>query len=146
MTQEIQLPTAEEAEQLSERFDRVACTTLHELAGRCTHERLELIMQGRAEGLSSPVRVGATVYVRKAVEDDPWVTKYDEPTDADLHEVLAKAESYDGQWYHSRVILNFYGSWTPLEREVAELDEESGVFIVFNYVRNAPTNDEWTLR
>lgn len=146
MTNEIQLPSAEEAEQLSERFDRVACTTLHELAGSRKHERLELLMQSRAEGLSSPVRAGATVYVRKAVEDDPTVTKYDDPTDADLREVLAKAESYDGRWYHSRVVLNFYGSWTPLQREVADLDEESGVFIVFNYAKNAPATDEWMLR
>lgn len=142
MTDEMQMPSPEEAEQLSEAFDRVVAKTLHELAGRSTHERLELIMRERAEGLSSPVRAGATVYVAHAVENDPKVAKYDHPTDDDLRTVLAKAETYTGQWYHSRVVLSFHGTWSPLEQEVAELDEDSGVFVVFDYTANAPTSDD----
>ena len=131
--QPLTLPSSKDAEAYSEEFDNIAGATLHELVEAQTHLRTELIMQDRDEGLSSPVRLGATLYVAHAVDADPEIAKYDDPTDEELQQVLDRAASYDGDWYHSRVTLNYTGSWSPLQEQIAELDEESGVFIVFNY-------------
>lgn len=143
MNSELRLPSEKEASELSDRFDRKVCSTLQELVERQAHERFETLMEASGEGLSSPVRVGAEVYIAHAVEDDPKVAKYDNPSDLELLEVLNRAAKYTGDWYHSRVVLKFYGSWSPLQRAVAELEEESGVFVIFDYEASSETVERY---
>jgi hypothetical protein len=133
MSDKIEYPTEDEAQQFSEEFDRIVENTLFELRESGYKVRTDIIMKERNEGESSAVRVGATLYVAKAVESDPEIQLYENPTDAELEEILLKAADYTGTWYHSRVVLTYTGEWTPLQVKVAELDEESGVFLSLHY-------------
>jgi hypothetical protein len=133
MSDKIEFPTEDEAQRFSEEFDRIVESTLSELLEHGDKKRTDIIMQERNEGESSAVRVGATIYVAKAVESDPEVKFYENPTDAELEAILLKAASYTGTWYHSRVVLTFTGEWTALQAMVADLDEESGVFLSLHY-------------
>jgi hypothetical protein len=71
--------------------------------------------------------------VAKAVQSDPDIRLYENPTEAELEEILLKAASYTGTWYHSHVVFTSTGDWSVLQKRVAELDEESGVFLSIHY-------------
>lgn len=139
MSQTIHYPTAGEAERLSAEFDRIVQETFDELTGAGVKVRTDVIMRARDEGLSSPVRVGASLYVAHTVHDDPEIAVYDNPDDEQLREILAKAAAYSGDWFHSKVLLRFSGQWSALQTEVAELDEDSGVFLMFDYPETSLT-------
>lgn len=133
MSDDIQYPTADEAEQFSDEFDKIVDNTLAELNQSADRVRTDIIMSNRDEGESSPVRLGATLFVSQAVAADPEIKQYENPTDEQMHEILDRAANYTGTWYHSKVTLYSTGKWTPLQAKVAELDEESGVFLMFHY-------------
>ena len=133
MSDTIDYPTSDEAQRFSEEFDNIVTETLSELNTNGVRLRTDIIMSERNEGESSPVRLGATLYVSKAVNNDPDIKHYENPTEDELLEILNKSENYTGTWYHSKVTLYFRGKWTPLQAKVAELDEESGVFLQFHY-------------
>lgn len=133
MSDNVEFPTEDEAQRFSDEFDQIVENTLFELRESGHKVRTDVIMKDRNEGESSAVRVGATLYVAKAVESDPEIRLYENPSDAELEEVLLKAADYTGTWYHSHVVLTFTGDWTPLQAKVAELDEESGVFLSVHY-------------
>lgn len=133
MSENIEFPTEDDAQRFSDEFDRIVENTLSELRESGHKVRMDIIMKERNEGESSAVRVGATLYVAKAVQSDPDIQLYENPSDAELEEILLKAASYTGTWYHSHVVFTFMGEWTPLQAKVAELDEESGVFLSLHY-------------
>lgn len=133
MSDIVEFPTDDEAERFSEEFDRIVDNTLSELWENGDKKRMDVIMKERNEGESSAVRVGATIYVARAVETDPDVKLYENPSDAELEEVLLKAADYTGTWYHSRVVLTYSGEWSALQAKVAGLDDESGVFLCLQY-------------
>lgn len=134
MNTKIELPTNEQAERFSEQFEQAVWEAMADLLERQPKMRADLILRDLGIAtLSSPVRVAVMQYVKSAVEADPLVTSFDQPSVEDLRHIIAKAEHYGGDWYHSRVTLRYSGSWTPLEQEVSELDEESGVFVEFHY-------------
>jgi hypothetical protein len=133
MSDIIEFPTDDDAERFSAEFDRIVENTLFELRESGQKVRTDIIMKERNEGESSAVRVGATLYVAKAVQSDPDIRLYENPTDAELEEVLLKAADYSGTWYHSHVVFTSTGDWSPLQKRVAELDEESGVFLSIHY-------------
>jgi hypothetical protein len=133
MNDTMQFPTTEEADRISAEFDVIVQHTFDELTRNGVRVRTDVVLRSRNEGLSSPVRVGASLFVSRAIQSDPDVVEYDDPSEAQLREILARAERYTGDWYHSKVTLHYTGHWTPLQTEVAELDEESGVFVIFDY-------------
>lgn len=133
MNIKMELPTEEQAARFSEQYDKTVEETLAKLLLQAPMVRADIIIAERQASLSSPVRVAALLYVKAALEGDAEVECFDYPTAQNLRHVLAKAESYEGDWFHSRVTLRYSGGWSPLEQEVAELDEESGVFVEFHY-------------
>ena len=133
MSDRIEFPTEDEAQRFSDEFDRIVEDTLSELRESGSKVRTDVIMKDRNEGESSAVSLGATLYVAKAVQSDPDIQLYENPSDAELEEILLKAADYTGTWYHSHVVFTFTGEWTPLQARVAELDEDSGVFLTMHY-------------
>lgn len=133
MSDTIEFPTDDDAERFSTEFDRIVENTLFELRESGQKVRTDVIMKERNEGESSAVRVGATLYVAKAVQSDPDIQLYENPTDEELEEILLKAASYTGTWYHSHVVFTATGEWSALQSKVADLDEESGVFLSVHY-------------
>lgn len=129
MSNRIEHPTEDEVQLFSDEFDRIIDNTLFELSENGVKVRADVIMKDRNEGESSAVRVGASLHVSRLIESDPDIIYYDNPTDAELEEILARAANYTGSWYHSYVVLTLSGEWSSLQCKVAELDDESGIFL-----------------
>lgn len=133
MSDMIEFPTDDDAERFSDEFDRIVENTLFELRESGQKVRTDVIMRERDEGESSAVRVGASLYVAKAVQSDPNIRLYENPSDAELEEILSTAADYTGTWYHSHVVFTSSGEWSDLQKRVADLGEESGVFLSVQY-------------
>lgn len=93
--------------------------------------RAEILSKGAKKGSSEDV--GATLYELRTVESDSNVQRYDDPSDEELLEVLAKAESYVGEWFHSSVRMTCVGDWTPWQKRVRELPSSAGVYRSYSF-------------
>lgn len=102
-----------------------------ELKERGVVARAEILSEGAEEG--SAEDVGATLYEMRTVDSDSDVQRYVDPSDEELLEVLAKAESYDGDWFHSNVLMTSVGGWTPLQQRVKDLPSSAGVYRSYSF-------------
>lgn len=93
--------------------------------------RAEILSEGAEKGSSEDV--GATLYELRTVESDSNVARYDDPSDEELLEVLAKAEAYEGDWFHSYVRMTCVGGWTPLQQRVKDLPSSAGVYRSYSF-------------
>jgi hypothetical protein len=93
--------------------------------------RAEVLAAGTEPG--SAEDVGAIIFEREAVMADTNIKHYENPSDDELLEILAKAETYEGDWYHSYVSMTSDGGWTPLQQRVVDLPDTAGVYRIYSY-------------
>lgn len=93
--------------------------------------RADILAEGAEPG--SAEDVGSILFEHQAVMADEGITRYENPTEAELMKVLALAEVYDGNWYHSYVSMVSNDGWTPLQQRVVNLPNSAGVFRLYSY-------------
>ena len=69
----------------------------------------------------------------RQVDNDPSITVYSSPaTIEEMKEVILKASTYDGEWYHSNIVVDtsklLSDEAQKLATEVIELGSEHGIF------------------
>ena len=83
----------------------------------------------------SPEEVAGILKELNAVLTDSTIVVYDEPTVAELEFIIAVAEDYSGDWYHSRVSLKEYNFVSVrhsfLRDKLLVLAAAHGIFISF---------------
>jgi hypothetical protein len=114
-----------------EARDKSITDAYAELKERGVVARAEILSEGSEPGSSEDV--GATLYELRTVVGDSSVQRYDDPSDEELLEVLAKAEAYDGDWFHSYVKMTSVGGWTPLQQRVKDLPSSAGVYRTYSF-------------
>lgn len=85
----------------------------------------------------SDLEIAATLYVMKLVEADKSIPRYDNPTQAEMQEILERAASYEGDWYHSIVKLEMSDDWTPLHQAIDDLPYSAGVSLSVSFAHDA---------
>lgn len=92
------------------------CSPSHE----CSDEEIKAIIQNQYDILN-----------------DPAIKQYDNPTLIQMETILAEAEVYSGEWYHSYVILHSDALKTPEEKalinQINNLPEEKGIALAHSY-------------
>ncbi len=79
--------------------------------------------------------IDAIIAEHHAVREDVSIRVYVNPSAEDLVEVIAAAEVYVGEWYHSRVVLpdEFKDVDVALKQRVLDLGAEAGIVIEFSF-------------
>lgn len=73
-----------------------------------------------------------TMEEMRDIASDDTIARYDEPTVEDLQEIIQKAKSYTGPWYHSEVTLPEWfisEEYSFLQKEVEKLGQNAGIVI-----------------
>lgn len=94
------------------------------------------VKQCSPEHECSPEEIQALLDEHRAVEADSSITVYVHPTVEEMQHVIKTAESYTGEWYHSKVILTpdvYTGQQKELSERIKAFDEEKGIYLLFEY-------------
>ena len=80
----------------------------------------------------------------RAVRNDDNIISYEYPSVENMKKIIATAESYDEEWYHSNVILNEYefvsDEHKNLINRIIELGQDHGIFL--SYIMNISEEEE----
>ena len=75
-----------------------------------------------------------------AVTKDPDIKRYDKPDVDEMKTIIAEAEAYTGEWYHSEVAVDeklfISEEHTALRERIVELGADHGIFLYFSFEFN----------
>jgi ribosomal protein S6 len=84
----------------------------------------------------TPEEIRAILDEHIAVESDETIAVYTYPTVEEMQNIVAVAESYTGEWYHSKVTLtpdNYSGLQKELSDKIKYFEEDKGIYVLYQY-------------
>ena len=86
-----------------------------------------------------------TIVELREIDNDDAIVRHDEPTIEELKEIIHKAKSYTGSWYHSKVTLPGWfisKEYSLLQKEVEELGQNAGI-VISHQMPSTPEQEEF---
>jgi len=85
----------------------------------------------------SDEEISALSFELTAVGEDENIKRYDKPDVEEMKLIIAEAETYTGDWYHSEVAVDekayISEEHTALRERIVELGADHGIFLFFSF-------------